>query len=313
MRPDVPASASRIALLVLVVGLLTLAGCTGGNGTGTTTGDPANATTSRIDTALETTTATGGVTTTTSGPVGGTTTGSDTTTTTGPSGNGTVDIARRHVSGLNAAGSFTALVRVETSAVLDGERVNRTVVRTIAVDLEARRGLVTQRIDSTADDPLRTARYTEGNVTYRRVGSPGSEPRYERDEAPYDGDVRPARAAVDRTNSFVVVPAEWTRDGIGILDGTAVRKYTANGTGSFGVDSDRFTDHSLQRVTSINATALVDSSGVVRRIRLLLSGVDADGNRYTQSRRLAITEIGSTSVSRPVWLSAARNSTDEGV
>jgi len=282
----------RAVLAVTVALLIVTAGCTGLSGDG-----------AENSTATPTTNAT--VTPAANGSADNQSATSDNVT--------TVDLDGQQLTSATAdnivsAGSYTA--HSNTTAVSTGPQgVSQSISNgTVRVDFDARRGVRvgSQTIDRpTLVENRSTAVYTDGTTSYRRQNT-SQGVTYDSQTGDYveSGDIVPVNVtSLNRnytifTNAFV-----WTENGTETVDGVTTTRYTIVGISNSG----SFTGNEDTSVQNASGAMLVDSDDTVRQVSLEYS-VTTDTGTVTITTTTRFTDIGSTTVSEPSWVSAARES-----
>lgn len=281
MRTDAAQSVRQVAVIVAVVAMVALAGCSSG---GSTTTAPGTDTTSEPDTTTE------------------------------PNATPSVDVepanvSESHAAALSAAGSFTSRVDITQEVVQDGNTTAISVDRRTAIDLEAGTGLRFQSSTGLLgpNTTINTTSYTAGDTTYMRVTSPlQDEPRLLNASEPYspNSNVQPVNASQARGEAYIGQNVTWSSNGTTTVDGTTVARFTASGAENLPDIAASMSSSNLT-VERLDAEMLVDSDGVVRRLTLDVSGTQANGNSVSSSIEYTVTEIGSTNVSEPGWVADA--------
>lgn len=296
-----PDAVGRNAVVALLLALaVVLAGCGGTNGTTATSIGPAVETES---TTLGTGTPTGTPTETS-------------TRTATPSPTPSLDEATlgdRHDRELWRAGSFT----VDYVATMRTE--NGTVVNDRHVAVNRDGGVGYSSSNTTVYDPDGTP-----NVTITAETYVGGTTEYERtklgdvDDPLVVEDTLRAPDGINETNvmagngtvatrsgdvEYWVEGHDWRWDGVTTLDGDVVNRYrlASSRIGTVVLDEVLFGNHSV--VTGVRATnsRLLVDDGAVRLLELDLRWTN-DGATNTMTVTLRVTDVGSTTVTRPEWV-----------
>lgn len=297
-------------MIVVVVAMVALAGCSSGGSTTTAPGTDAPDSSS---TTVPGTDAPNGATTT-SGTDGTTTDGSDSATTTDGSDGGTTttsgpsnSLVADHAAALESAGSFTSEVNITQDIVQDGNKTTVQINQWTAIDTEANKGLRKQRFTGLfgGNMTINTSSYTSGDTTYMRAQSPFQGTQYLNASAPYNesGQVQPVNVTQAGGETYISQNITWSEAGTTTFKGVSVTKYTADGEASFPGLAESMGGNLT--IESVNAQALVDDDGVVRHMTLHVSGTQQNGNSVTSTIELTTTEVGSTTVQEPSWISKA--------
>lgn len=310
-------SVPRIALIVLVVALVALAGCSS-NGDGTTA-SPGDDTTDAPTTELQTTSEMGEPTPEPTDSATDTPTDTSTDTPTDSPGSDvpfpwntepvTGDgVAGDHATRLYESGSFTATLNATASGISQsGGSQNVTIGQRMRIDIESRQAVARQTVTNIfgQNSTLNTDRYTSGGETYQRSTSPfTSEAQYNYGTAPYtNSSAIPVNLTQASGAGFAVgVDVTWSEQGSATVDGVSTTRYTASGTESFG-NIEGIVGTSVDTVESIEAEIYVDGDGIVRQMTYDVAGTDSDGNDVTLDVSYSISAVGSTSVQEPAWTS----------
>lgn len=301
--------------VVSVVLLVALAGCGGGGGTGGATASPEpSGNTGATDTPTTGASASGpagdsdgtptdsGETTgdsdgtpTDSGP---TATDNEVTATEGSQGPGET-LSDSFVSGwyqrLQSAGSFTAEMRgitVTTSGQMSGESEGQPPVVNWTMQMDLSTG----------------ARYANGTISgsgesipVELYHPPSSDTTYTRTTFQGRSRVSQSTSTTDRDNPVsesLLGAVRLTRTGTETVDGETLQRYTAE-------DSDAVVNRSYfgGSVSDLRMDVLVDADAGLVRVIDYEYEVDTDDGTTTQFLRIRYTDIGTTTVERPDWMS----------
>lgn len=204
------------------------------------------------------------------------------------------------------AGSYTSTTESEFSATdADGETVS-TATSTTRVDLENERGIRTAnqtisgpRLNQASD----TVVYTDGNTSYRRQNSSqGVSYDNQVGEPSGFGDIRPVNVTGYNQNfTFLTDAFEFEANGTTTVDGTETRRYDSTEL----VDSDVFAGPNNATVTSASSTIYLGGNNAIRRIDLEYV-LDTGDQTAETSVTLTVTDLGSTTIEEPGWLSEAQ-------
>ncbi len=279
----------RLVLAVAVTLLVVTSGCLGilggGGGDGAADGTPTATQTTETSETTATTTATSD---------------DDQSSSQGP----LVGQYEVHSEQLDAAGSFTTVIR------FDATTANATTAfeATYRIDLGADRYLSNQTGETPRTSFARNV-YTTGNTTYLR-STRGDRTQYQVGSEPYEARLRPvdvgAAKGVGVSEDFAA--HDFERDGTGQFRGEEMTRYVASGPEAYG----RSAPDSIEEITTFEVTVLVDDRGIVRRIEQTLEGRNADGQAVSQYAVLEITDVGTTEVTEPDWTDTAEEEADDG-
>lgn len=209
---------------------------------------------------------------------------------------------------IEAAGSYTS----QTSRTLSqNERLNQQNV-TLRIDLDADRGLriTNQTLDSQAITRIgsRTV-YTDGNRSYRRTRI-GGNTTYATQTGPRQGlrGIRPVNTTGFGASYAPIVDAfQWEANGTVTVAGVDMIRYTATNV----TNSAALTGQSGGDLSNVTGTIWLDRDDVVRKLEIRYE-VSANGNTRTVRTELTITDIGSTEVTEPAWISEAQAAANTG-
>ena len=287
----------RIGLVVVVSLLVATAGCsglTGGDGAGT-------ADTEETTTGPETETPAGDGTPT---PDEGQTQppGNDNENGTAGADLDGATLAVVSAGAIEGSGSYT----VETSRTLtvrQGGQVRKsTLDGTFRIDFEAGQGLREQTQSRNGQERSVTV-YTDGNGSYRKQEA-GDEVSYDFQQSGSAGDIDPVNVTGFTQNFTGIVDGfAWETAGTAEVDGATVTEYTLTGvadTGTLNLPTDATVDNAT-------GTLLVDGDGVIREAAVSYDVHASDGSTTTLEATISFSDIGSTTVTEPDWLSEAQS------
>jgi hypothetical protein len=205
------------------------------------------------------------------------------------------------------AGSYTS----QTATTID---INTSVesrtqrITTLRVDLESDRGIrITNETlisQGTTQTGSRTV-YTDGNTSYRRTNIRGNSTY-----ATQTGQQNRSRISPVNTTRFdagyapVVNAVSWAPNETETVSGTNTLRYTATNVSN----PEALTGQSTTELSNVSASLWLDQNDVVRKFEVKYT-LAANGNTRTTQASLSITNIGSTTVSQPRWLSEAESAT----
>lgn len=209
---------------------------------------------------------------------------------------GDVTLVENRTAALMSAGSYTATWEMAFSS--EGETVGATTY-THAVDYENERssfGMLMTSEDEVSND--HESFYADG-TTYARYGSG--------DEATYnvaDGEFAPENTLFPVESSFTSASdlEAFSAAGTETYDGVSVTRYERTDRPTWVNSQAGDEDFTW---TSFNYVVLVDDDGLVRYESWGGDGVDEDGVEQTITFSYSLTDVGSTSVEDPDWLSMA--------
>ena len=219
-----------------------------------------------------------------------------------PAGSGDVVLVENRTAALEAAGGYTGVWQMESSR--DGELVGRTTY-THAVDYENERSSFTMVMASEGEVSNDYESFHADGVSYTRYGA-GEEATYQTNDAAFAPgntlfSVQSYVTDADDLSEFAAVGTE-------SYDGVTVTRYER---------TDRPTWVSAQGSggeftwTEFTYTVLVDENGLVRSESWGGEGVDADGVSQTIAFSYSLTDVGSTVVEEPDWITAAQAQTEQ--
>lgn len=221
----------------------------------------------------------------------------------GPDGQSLTDATGEAV---DDAGSYT----LETSTVLtqsqQGVTVTERLNSTIRVDFDAQQGVresTQRRSNGNQTQEVSSTVYTDGNTSYRRQVV-GGNTTYDTQEGAPTGlrGIRPVNVSSFTQNYTQLVDAlDWEQDGTEDVDGTTATRYTATGV----ADKELLGLGDNATVESTEGSLLVDDD-VIQRMSLSL---DVEGARTPNSIdiEIGLSEVGSTTVAEPDWISEAES------
>lgn len=206
---------------------------------------------------------------------------------------------------LEEAGSYT--LQVNSSSDTDGPDGDTLGVtnQTTHVDLDANRGvrITEQRFRSGQQERTGINEvFTDGNTSYRRQNT-SQGVFYDRQEGAAEGRgaIQPVNVS-SYTQNYTVVTAsfEWEENGTETIDGTQTVRYTSVNLTDSSILFDR------EDVTISNASAMmyVDEENVVRRVTLEYT-LQSNETTTQFEQTITLSDIGSTPVKDPTWLSEA--------
>jgi hypothetical protein len=207
---------------------------------------------------------------------------------------------------LGDAGSYTLTGTSTITSARGNQTVSADGELTLRVDFGSGQGLLNAQpalLGETGPINETRAVFTDGNTSYQRLVRNGT--------VSYDRQIGPASAPdeitpidvdeFDQQYEPLVDAFEWEANGTTQIDGMTVTTYTATGV-------QNKTDLNIQQSTTVSdprASMAIDSNGIVRTYSASYSfgdGSDMTSIEVTQR----ITDIGTTTVSEPDWLSNAR-------
>lgn len=200
---------------------------------------------------------------------------------------------------LRDAGSFTSTWTLTTT---DSTGAVSVLTNTFSVDLDANRTSETLSIPGD-EAGVSYERFIADGTSYTRIGD-GTEVFYQ--ILPSDEDqveyalARGASFAYDEFEDATFVGTE-TFDGVAVdryeyTDPTLWRQY---GVTAFGSDEN-------VTITDFTLVVLVDEDGLARSSSWELRGETEDGDPVSAEWRFELTDVGTTTVSDPVWLDEAQ-------
>jgi len=206
-----------------------------------------------------------------------------------------------HDAALTEAGSFTyqqnATVRLTGN---DSRIVNYK-------NVTAPTNLTTDRIFSHERIALQPRRdtYVDGNGTmYQRLWSS------------QDTAYRVRGGATANATTYLEPPLQghltglnFSAAGTSTVDGVTVDTYTVTDLEQVNRTTHDPQVFPAQNLDTISVTVAIDRQGVVRSFEYQATGTNANGDSLGYHLSLGYTDVGSTTVAEPAWLSEARNST----
>ena len=212
------------------------------------------------------------------------------------------------IAAAETAGSYT--LRSSTDTVVTSQQRGRVVQRvntTTRVDLAAERGL--RRSNRTVVNPQTSrnpsaAVYTANDTSYRRIdGSRGVTYASQTGAASGPGGIVPVNVSgLSQNNTFLFDGLVWEANGTTTVDGVTATQYTLAGI----ENASSFSEGSPATVTDIDGTLAI-TDDVLRRANLTVTSRTATSTS-TLRLEFALTELGSTTVPEPDWLAQASES-----
>lgn len=284
------ARTKQIALVVLAVSLVALAGCsTGGNGGD---GTPTMNQTTQEPTAEPT-------------PEPTTT---DEPTPPPESDLDPAELAASHTAQIETATSVTAGQQIQQQQVLDGNTSAGSQQLLGYYDLENSIGLVnsSQTSQSQFGSISSSAQqYTAGNETFLRQNSTQLQaPQYFYDAEPYNMSQQPTPlnfSSVGWGQFYEAWNPSLQSQGETEFQGETVEEYHAEGQESLPYLSETLSG-SFQEIDAMNATVLVTDDGLATYTAIQVSGTGQRGGDITTTFQFTVTDVNETTVSEPNWL-----------
>lgn len=208
------------------------------------------------------------------------------------------------------AGSYTrqttTMARTNTSLSASQNQQNVT----LRVDLASDRGIRSTNQSLTRGGTTQTASrsvYTDGNTSYRQTNFRGNTTYETQTGQPRTrGGIRPVNVTrFDSGFAPIVDAVSWDPNGTETVSGTETIKYTATNV----TDPRTLTGRSNVTLSNVSGALWLDQNDVVRKFEISYT-LGADGETRTTSTELSITNIGSTTVTEPGWVSQARATAD---
>ena len=283
------AQTKRIALVVLAVTLVALAGCS--------TGDDGGDTPAPNGTLTET-------------PTPEPTAEPTPDPTPDPAPDRDIDpaeLASSHAAQIDAATSLSTAQQVVFEQRLDGNTSVVTSGVSGAYDLQASVGTETYEevIQSSLQRMGRsTDVYTAGNETFLRQNSTQtSEPQYGYGQQPYNESTEPSPVAFSNIG-WVGVYQQWNASlesqGQTEFRGQTVTEYRAEGIADLPVITQEVND-SFASFDSANATSYVTDDGLVTYTRIDITGTSTDGGSLSATLQYSVSDVNATTVEEPDW------------
>lgn len=177
---------------------------------------------------------------------------------------------------------------------------------TTRVDFEAERGIrETSQTFTNANQTreLETSVYTDGDTSYRqRNSSQGVQYASQTGDGTGLSAIRTVNVTSFPQNYTAVTDGfEWEANGTETIDGTPTVRYTSTNVS----DSSTFVGVENVTVRNASSTLYVDSDNVIRRASLEYT-VEDNSTTYSIETTVTLTDIGSTTVEEPDWLSEAQ-------
>ena len=205
------------------------------------------------------------------------------------------------------AGSYTFTSDVLSSGQSERGRSRTRITTTTQADLDAGQGL--RVTDQSVSSPQynrngTTTVYTEDNTSYReRVTREGTNYSTQEGGPTGFGDIVPINTTgFDQNLSFVSDGLIWEANTTTTVDGDTVTRYDLAGV----EDTSVFTGRSDARLTDVGGTLYIDEDGVFRYVSVGYS-LDAESGTTSTRLQLTLTDIGSTTVEEPDWTSTAED------
>lgn len=186
-------------------------------------------------------------------------------------------------------GTSARIVTEKTVTLPNGTRVSRER-KTVLLGPNWSRSVVTVSRERPGAPDRRSVSFTDGTVSFRRTTT-GTGTRHSRDDSPDDV---PARAVPGRAADLL---RGFEGSTVSMTDETPAR-IRIEGTFGVGVSTMGF-----GQVTNATAMAIVDSEGLVHRIRVSYDTENPRaGERVRIVERVAVHDVGSTTVPAPEWV-----------
>lgn len=206
---------------------------------------------------------------------------------------------------VESAGSFTVETTSTFTANQSGQEQTSTSDSTLRVNLDDDRGIrnQTQTIDTgDGTQEQSTVVYTDGTTSYRQQTAQGETSYDQQDGNPQSfGGIQPVNTTAFAQNYTGIVDGfSWEQSGSSEVDGVAVTEYSLTG------EPDKETLNLGENATIENAsgTLYVDSDGAVRQADIAYTVTTAQGTTSIDATT-TLTNVGSTTVEEPGWLSEA--------
>lgn len=210
---------------------------------------------------------------------------------------GEVTLVENRTTALMDAGSYTAVWEMATDS--EGERVS-AITYTHAVDYATERSTFGMRMGSEDDVSLDNEFFHADGTTYTRYGT-GEEATYsaaESEFAPQD-----TLFSVESSISSASDLEAFSATGTETYDGVAVTRYERTDRPTWVNQQAAGEDFTW---TSFDYVVLVDEDGLVRYESWGGTGVDDEDDEFTMTFSYSLTDVGSTTVADPDWLSEAQ-------
>jgi hypothetical protein len=292
------ARTKRIALVVLAVTLVALAGCsTGGNGGDAT--PTANQTTPE-PTSEPTSTSTPEPTST---PTPEPTPEPNLTRDIDPG-----DLAESHTSVVDSASSLTVAQQTAFTQHLEGNTSLFSSSVSGQFNFEDSVGL--QNFTEIQQSQLgrvggTTEVYTDGNETFTRTNTTRTQqPQFNYGQEPYNGTNEPTPVNftnVGWTGLYDSWNASLESQGETEFRNETVTEYRAEGTSDLPFLVSQLND-SYAEFDTVNATVLVTDDGLVTYTIIQMSGTDTNGGTLSATLQYSVTDPNTTTVPEPAWL-----------
>jgi len=209
---------------------------------------------------------------------------------------------------VESAGSYTS--HTESVFSLNTSlRQSRTLTNTTTrVDLDARHGsrTTTQTVAVPTQATNSAVVYTDGNTSYRRVNTSQGV-----DYATQTGagsQIVPVNTTAYGQNYTVLTDSfEYEANGTATVAGTTTVRYTSTNL----TDTSYFVGNSNATISNATSTMYVDADNVVRRASLSYT-IEGTGGSSQTDLTITLTDIGSTTVEEPDWLSDAQSTETAG-
>jgi hypothetical protein len=216
-------------------------------------------------------------------------------------------LAESTAEGVESAGSYTAEQSSTVAGSQQGTEFTTEATTTTRADFDAGQGLRESQQTQTSGDrsqQVTSTVYTDGNTSYRQR-SVGGNVTYDTQEGAPDGlgGVRPVNiTAFDQNYAPIIDGLAWEEDGTEQTDSTTVTAYAATGVeneSQLGLGGDA-------TVEEVNGSLLVDGNGLVRAVSFDYS-IETAESTTSLDATIALTDVGSTEVEEPEWLSEAQS------
>lgn len=216
-------------------------------------------------------------------------------------------LADSTAAGVESAGTYTTEQSSTVVGSQQGTEFITEATTTTRVDFDAGQGFRESQQTQTSGNrsqEVASAVYTDGDTSYRQRMA-GGNVTYDTQEGESTGlgGVRPVNVtAFDQNYAPIIDGMAWEQDGTEQTDGTTVTAYTATGVenqSQLGLGQDTTID-------GVSGSLLVDGDGIIRGISL---DYDIESGESTTSldAEITLTDVGSTDVEEPEWLSEAQS------
>jgi hypothetical protein len=208
---------------------------------------------------------------------------------------------------VQSAGSYTLNQSSSIVATQQGTEFTTEAELRTKVNFDAERGLREQQQRRSGGEQSReitSTVYTDGNTSYRQQEG-GGNTSYDMQEGGASGisGINAVNVTGFNQNFTPIIDGlGWERTGSEEVDGVAVTRYDVTGIeneSALGLGGST-------TLTNVNGSMFVDGDGVTRQISLEYDA-ESGGSTSTLEVTITVSELGSTTVEEPDWVSKAQS------